>query len=457
MSRDGVMQGVGEMCRILNTGGARIHFIGVLGVSMSSLAEVLSRRGFRVSGSDAALCGTAPPLGVDVTTPPEVAIRCADAVVRSLAISDGHPEVICARGARVPVFSRPELLGALMLSYKRRIGVSGTHGKSTTVAMLSEIYRAAGRCPTVLSGARLPTGKAYILGGSDDFIYEACEYRDAFLHFSPSCAIITNVELDHTDYFPDIDALRLSFTKSVDGAERVVLPFGDLEVRRALSGAGVDILTYGEDDGADYRSIPTSVGAYGCRFQLTFRGASLGEISLAMRGRHNILNATAAIAAAHSEGIDISDMRRALSGFSGIERRLEYLGKLDGTHVYYDYAHHPTAIRAAIEALRDIYGGVAVLFRPHTYTRTRDLWRGFVSSLSLADEVGIYEIYAAREACIDGVTAERLAGDIVGAVALSSRDTVDFIRSSRSPAAVLMGAGDLSGERDEIVRMIKEK
>ena len=236
-----------ELARALGLGGRRIHFIGVLGVSMSSLAAWCLERGHFVSGSDLRFDdGESPPPGVEMCREGDFGyIRDADLVVYSLAVPESDKERVYAKEHSIPELSRAEMLGAIMQQYKIRIGISGTHGKSTTSSIIYHVLKSVGKNPTAMIGAKFNDGKCYDLGGDEYFIYEACEYRDAFLQFTPDYAIITSVELDHTDYFRDVSALRASFSESVSGADRIYLS-SDVENYRELCGAR-GIIPYGTE------------------------------------------------------------------------------------------------------------------------------------------------------------------------------------------------------------------
>lgn len=443
------------LTRILDTGVGRVHISGVLGVSTSALAVMLKRRGAFVSGSDdseAVDIGDVLVREGVMLTRGEERIRmicCADLLVYSSAITSVHPDRRAARELGIPECSRAELLGALMMGYRHRIGVSGTHGKSTTTAMLGAIFGGAGLSPTVLCGARLSSGRCFELGANEHLIYEACEYRDSFLHFSPSCAIITNVELDHTDYFTSIEAVEQSFIRSVRSADIAIISADSPSSQRVAQTLGKRALTVGKSPLSLWRYERTGL----CSFSLSEGEKKLVEFSTGVHGAHNIANAALAAVAAIYEGVGVFDIASALSGFHGLEKRLERIGECSGSVIYRDYAHHPTEIRASLSALREMHAGVAVLFRPHTYTRTRDLWSGFVSELSVADVVGIYEIYPAREAPIPGISAEALASAIPKAVFVSRGDALDFVRESGCEAVVLMGAGDLDWLLAEIKKI----
>ncbi len=439
---------------ILKIRGAHFHFAGILGVSMSSLARLLLSRGYKISGSDARDGALAEKLrregiGVSRGNTAEL-IGAADALIYSYAIPPGSEEMLYARERGIPTFSRAELLGELMLPYKHRIGISGTHGKSTTTAMIHRIFSQASFSPTTLSGAALECGEPLSVGGMEYLVYEACEYRGAFLHFSPECAVITSLELDHTDYYPDLAALSDSFLKSTKGATRVVLNADYPAARCLIPHISGRIVTYGSSDGVEYRYAVTERTRRGTRFAVCARRESL-DFFLPFVGEHNVANATAAIAVSLEYGIPYTEICTALAGFTGIPRRLEYLFSVDGRVVLYDYAHHPTEIKAAIGTVKELYGECTVVFRPHTYTRTRDLWNDMREALSLADYCVLADIFAAREEPIDGVTSQGLAEDIgSGAVYVSMEQISDRVLKNTRGAILLMGAGALDNVKESL-------
>ncbi len=435
---------------ILNTKGAHLHFAGICGVSMSALAEYYHRRGYYVTGSDATpgfigerLCS----LGIKVS-PRNCAeyMRGADALITTFAISRASDEVKYAMQHSIPIYSRAELLGTLMLGYPHRIGVSGTHGKSTTAAMTAHIFSRAGLSYTAFVGAPVYDGTGLFEGGEDGIVYEACEYRDAYLAFSPTTEVVTGVELDHTDYFDSLLSVVASFRKAISGAECVVIN-SDYETTDSIIEDFLgEIIRYGVDKTADYSYNITSSDINGTRAVIYRGGDALGELFLPILGDYNIANATAAIATAVYHGIAPHIAITSLSDFRGVPRRLERIGWLGGAPVFYDYAHHPTEISATISAIKSVYNRLRVVFRPHTYTRTRDLWQDFVRVLSGADEVIITDIYPARERSIDGISAEALAGDI-GTTAryIPLTGLYNELRTAEDNIPlVIMGAGDMS-------------
>ena len=355
----------------------------------------------------------------------------------------------------IRTYSRSELLGLVMKQYGKRIGISGTHGKSTVCAMVAHIFKEVGLAPTVACGAPIDGRLPFLDGGEEYFIYEACEYRDAFLDLYPTSVVVTNIDLDHTDYFSSIEEYKGSFLKCINRAESVsVLNIDDPNIRALLPLVEVDTVTVGTADTADFSYTPYSFLDDGIIYSLFQNNKLMGRFKMGLVGEFNLANAALAIATASAHGIDPKAAAEALESFRGVKRRCEPLGSYGGRTVYYDYAHHPTEIRAVINALRACSGALTVIFTPHTYTRTRDLWDGFISALSLADFVIITDIFAAREAPIENVTSKRLAeaigdrafySDIPGISAILSRYTYGNI--------VVMGAG----ENTEILSLLLSK
>lgn len=426
----------------------RIHFVGAGGVGMCSLAVMMSERGFTVTGSDARETELTRELarrgiGIRLGTAPEQS-AAADLVVYTLAVPEDHPDVRAAEVAGVPCVSRAELLGALMTEYPVRLGVSGSHGKSTVTAMTDSILRAAGRSPTTVIGAVLKdTGLPLRVGEGRTLIYEACEYKDSFLRFSPTAAVYTSLELDHTDYFGDLEALRGSFLQSVGGCPMPVICTDDERLSELVRGLRRPHVTYGEREGDVTAEIkPRDMG----RYSLKIRHASgvTPEILLKVPAEYNARNALSAAALALSVGIGEDAVCRGLSEFSGLSRRMEYIGDASGSPVYYDYAHHPTEVRAGIRGLREACGmPVTVIFKPHTFSRTRAFLSEFASALSLADRVIILDVDPVREKCDPRISSGTLAKRIgKGAVAASSHDAVRISLSGKPSAVILMGAGD---------------
>ena len=438
----------------------RVHFVGIGGVSMYALAVLAKNTGADVSGSDTNICERVRKLqemGITVfcghssENPGE-----AELVVYSHAISDANPELREAERRGILCVSRAEYMGAMMLSYRTRIGVSGSHGKSTTTAMLEHIFTYAGRNPSVLSGSELESGEPYRDGGRDMLIYEACEYRDSFLSFSPSVAVALNLELDHTDYFENIQSLRASFVKALARATSFALVRADDENLAKIIPEikkKTKTITFGEDTRCDYSYFINSFCNDGFVFTLTHFGIDI-KYKLNLLGVHNVSNAVAAIIVALEMGIAVDVTIEAVESFCGIARRLEYIGTRYGKPIYYDYAHHPTEISASITALKlALKEPLTVVFKPHTFSRTASLWDDFCTALALADRVIVTDIYPAREEPIDGINSKRLA-EAIGSTAEYSPDSeVAFKLNEQThrSAVVLMGAGDMEDIKYEVL------
>ncbi len=457
--KNGSIEWLDEIVRDIEGRGCAIHFVGIGGVSMYSLARLCLARGITVTGSDreeSNRTGELRLLGARIFIGHSTEnVRESSLVVYTHAIDKDNPEICAARELDIPTVSRSAFLGWLMMGYKSRIGVSGSHGKSTTVAMLDCIFSHAGRNPTTLSGADLPIGEPLRIGGSNLLIYEACEYKDSFLDFSPTIAVALNLELDHTDYFSGIDALKSSFTSALGRASRRAIINGDDEnLRDVADKLRKPPVSFGGRDHNEYSYSITSFKPYGYSFDIFRFGSRLGSFELNIPGEFNVHNATAAIIAALEYGIDVETVAEAISSFSGIPRRLEYIGSRFGRKIYYDYAHHPTEISATIGALKSLTGTqITVIFKPHTYSRTKSLWREFASSLSLADHIILSDIFPARESEIPGVSSAKLA-EFIGTKAkyLPDSKIIEYIDLCTKGTVVLMGAGDLENIKKDIKR-----
>ena len=450
-----------EACALsrMLAGVRSLYFLGIGGISMSSLAMVAQGLGLRVGGYDR----TATPLtqglveaGIPVfTTADPKHLDGYEAVVYTVAISADHPEYVEAQRRGLPLISRSNYMGYLMRSYEERIGVSGTHGKSTTTGMLWEILLAAEVEPTVLCGATLPgVGRAYSVGKTQYMAFEACEYMDSYLDFYPTTVLVLNVELDHVDYFENIEQMRESFGHFCDrvGEQGLVIGNADDDNTVAvLRNCRAKIVTFGLDREADYRATEIRCEGGKQSFSLLCRGEHLGRVTLRVGGRHNVYNALAAAAAARERGICMRSIAAGLERFGGVARRMEYKGECCGAALYDDYAHHPTEIRASLQAARSTCQGQLVcVFQPHTYSRTAALFDQFAQALSKADRVVIAPIYAARERNETGVSEASLA-QAVRALGTPCEGTDDFERAAQlaqqslgaGDTLLIMGAGDI--------------
>ena len=448
--------------RILD-GKKKIFFAGIGGVSMNSLAVLAKRRGFDVSGYDrtpSSITARLEKAGIPVYyTADEAHVYDADALVYTVAMAQTNPEYAWSKEHGVPLISRADFLGWIMTDYGERIGVSGTHGKSTTTGMICRILSHAGADPTVLNGAPLKeTGTVDRIGSKAFFAFEACEYMDSFLDFQPTTAVILNIDRDHVDYFSSLDQLRGSFTRfaSICGKDGLAVLNADDEncriIRPSLPCRTVTFSRLSAE--ADYSSArESSRGGYPS-FDIAHGGEIVAHVDLKIPGEHNIANGLAAFAAAVENGIDPASAAEGLSSYAGIARRMEKLCVTkSGASVYSDYAHHPTEIAATLKGAAAICPGkLRVVFQPHTYSCTAELFDGFVSAFadSGAEEVVFCDIYAARETNVYGVSSEQLAEAVAGkgkpAVRAASFDEAARLLLDRSRSGdmiVVMGAGDV--------------
>lgn len=437
-----------------------IYFLGIGGISMSSLAALTHRSGIRVGGYDRTVSPLTEQLaarGIPIDTQASAAnIDGYDAVVYTVAISDEQPEYVEAQRRGIPLISRADYMGYLMTDYVHRIGIAGTHGKSTTTGMCAQIFLAAMSDPTVLCGAALPAmNGAYRAGKKEFMIFEACEYMDSFLDFNPTAALVLNTELDHVDYFKSMEQMCASYAAfaAKAGESGCVIYNADdpvsVEAMRTVPGRHI---TFGLGGTANYRAVNVQIEEGTQTFSLLCDGEHLARICLHLPGQYNLYNALAAAAAAHEHGICSRAIAEGLEVFGGVHRRMEYKGMLFGGRLYDDYAHHPSEIRAALTGARQMSAGgrVVCVFQSHTFSRTAALFDDFVSALSGADAVIVAPIYAARETNTYGVSAELLAGALrrVGTHALSGDSFEGVARLlahtvEEGDVIVVMGAGDI--------------
>ena len=447
--------GILRICNVLKearASGRKIHLIGVLGAGQRGIAELLLARGFKVSGSDRQSAKNARELidaGLEFYPVHDGKnIDGAALVAYTLAISSDNPEYRLAKEMKIPTVSRAELAAAIASESDRLITVAGAHGKSTVTAMLDCVFTAAGKSPTTLSGALLPSGGFSHKGGGDFFIAEACEYKDSFLRFRPSVAIVNNIELDHTDYFKSEAALLRSFSRYLGRASDFALIPSDDALCASLNIAdGVRTVSFGAGLDADYRYSLLSLGGKKNIFSVfSKKHGELGEFELNIPGVFNISNATAVISASIECGLDLERVRDGIASYSGIKRRLEYIGNYRTRDVFYDYAHHPTEIYSVICALRTMgHETVTVLFKSHTYSRTASFFSDFARSLSLADYVVIGDIFAAREENSFGVTPQKLVNAIGENAFYATDETVtETLDNLTRGTIIVMGAADMT-------------
>lgn len=448
--------------KVLEKERIRVYFIGIGGIGMSALARLCLERGYAVFGSDRQSSDITESLarsGADIKYVSEgenITLVRPDIVVYTLSIEEDNAEYLAAKSHNIPTVSRAEFLGVVMRGYKKRIGVSGSHGKSTVTAMLVSILSEAGLEPSAISGAPFSSGSSYVGGGDSHLVYEACEYGDSFLKFSPTVEILLNLDFDHADYFKDADALKRSFTAAANLAKKAVVLNADSEnLSEIIDSITVPVHTYSSKLGSTYRYSLHHMGEGRYGFDLFKHEKFLGSFSLGIMGKFNAENAVAAAVGADVLGVSAEVSGRALSAFGGICRRLEKIGSLGNIPVFYDYAHHPREIRAIHEALTDAgYKKISTVFRPHTYTRTKAFFDEFAKALSLFSLSLITEIFPAREKPIEGVTSSALAARACGmgarASICSEDSALEFINEENTDCLVLMGAGNLDAIKERI-------
>ena len=429
----------------------RIHFVGVGGISMSSLAVISAGMGYTVTGSDmrrSTMTERVSESGVTVFYGHrEDNVRGADVTVYTAAAHNDNPELRYCLENGIPTVSRAEYLGWLMSAYNCRIGVSGTHGKSTVTSMLTDIYMAARLDPTVVSGAELESiGGAYRLGGKEYFLFEACEYCDSFLSFCPTVCVVTNLEYDHADYFKDMEQLRESFRKYIAMGGLAVLNADDEEAFVLKNGYNGRVLTFSLEGKGDYNAENIRYNNGCATFTVTKNGTTVTEITLSVPGRHNVYNAMAAVTAALENGCDAESVARGLASFGGAKRRFEYVGVSEGgAQVYNDYAHHPSEIKATLSAAKAFGKRVVCIFQPHTYSRTASLFDDFTRAFADADLALFSDIYAARETDTLGVSSELLDRNTPNSLYLGSFDAIaSYVKKScnENDLVLILGAGD---------------
>ena len=447
-----------------------IHFIGIGGISMSGLAEVLLERGFTVSGSDMKPSPITEKLEAHgaVIHYGQRAENITDdiqLVVYTAAIHPDNPEYKEVLARNIPHFDRAELLGQIMSHYRNAIAVSGTHGKTTTTSMLSLILLEGNCDPTISVGGILKDiGGNIRVGRSENFITEACEYTNSFLKFDPRIVLILNVEEDHMDFFKDIDDIRHSFRRFAEkpGKDGVVIINKDIDdVEYFTAGLPSRVITYSLNKPADLTAENITYDEHACgSFDLVVGGKNMGRFKLGVSGVHNISNALAAIAAAMELNISMEDIRGGLAAFTGTDRRFEYKGEINGVTIIDDYAHHPTEIAATLKAAANCpHRKIWCVFQPHTYTRTQAFLTDFAKALSLADHVVLADIYAAREPDTGMIHSKDLLAELkkldVPADYFPSFDAIEaFIRKQCVPGdlVITMGAGDIVPVGEDLLK-----
>ncbi|MDR3791896.1 MAG: UDP-N-acetylmuramate--L-alanine ligase [Terracidiphilus sp.] len=447
------------------------HFIGIGGIGMSGIAEILLNQGMKVSGSDlrrGPLTDRLARLGATIYEGHDAGnIAGATVVVTSSAVSKTNPEVLAAQAAKVPVIQRAEMLAELM-RLKYGIAIAGMHGKTTTTSMVAAVLTAGGLDPTVVVGGRVDAlGSNARLGTTQYLVAEADESDRSFLKLSPILAVITNLDREHMDCYhdmADVEGAFLEFINKLPFYGAATACIDNPLLKAILPRARRRVFTYGVDAAADYRlELQTALEGRFARFTVETATGTLGTFELHVPGRHNILNATAAVAIAHQLDVPSEKIATGLSHFRGVDRRFQQRGVARGIAVVDDYGHHPTEIKATLAAARECgYNRIHVVFQPHRYTRTRDLLDEFSTAFQNADTLAVLPIYAASEEPIPGVTAERLAEIVIGPPTRLVADFPAAIAAVLEEAApgdlvLTLGAGNVSQLGPQILAAIEGK
>lgn len=429
--------------------GNHVHLVGIGGVSMRPLGLVLQGMGLVVTGSDMNSSVSTDELiakGIRVEIGHRAEnIEGACCIIRTAAAHNDNPEIAAARVAGIPVFERAQAWGVIMQSYKNAICVSGTHGKTTTTSMLTHVLMAAGKDPTVMIGGNLPLlGAGHRVGNGDTILLESCEYCDSFLNFYPTLAIVLNIEADHLDYFKDLHQIQTSFHQFASLATDHILVNGD-DFNTLQAMKGLDYIPFGMGENNRVRGVDPSEDW--CRMDVVCDGQFYCHLELGVIGKHNMLNALAAMGAAWLLGINGAVAADSLKDFHGAARRMQYKGSFNGADIYDDYAHHPGELAATIAAVRAASDRrLVIAFQPHTYTRTKALFADFVRELQKADVVVLAEIYAARERNTIGISSKDLQQQIPGSVYCETLPQVsEYLRQIARPGDLIftIGAGDI--------------
>jgi len=456
---------------------SHVHFVGIGGSGMSGIARIMIARGAKVSGSDlndsSNLAGLRN-LGINTFVGHDAAnVEGANFVIKSSAIPDSNAELIAASAAGIPILERAQALSELMVGYKS-VAIAGTHGKTTTTSMLTVALQHCGVDPSFSIGATVRnSGTNAHQGSGGIFVVEADESDGSFIAYKPFGAIITNIELDHVDNFSDIsaiDQLFAEFVMTIQPGGFLVVCIDDAGVKRlfrtltVLESRGIELITYGEELDADLKLDRIHVAANNASARITWKGRILGEMELAITGRHNLFNAAAALASGLKLGASVQDLFAGLKLFTGARRRFEIKGVAGGVTVIDDYGHHPTEITATLQTARVFAhsGRVIAVFQPHRYSRTKAFSQQFADSLSLADHTFLLEVYPASEKPLTGVTSALIAGKMEKEKVTyepSMPIVVESVARFAKPGDVIItiGAGDVNSLGKLILTAIEEK
>ena len=449
----------------------RIHFVGIGGSGMCPLAEILHHEGFEITGSDAAESDTLARIrsyGIPVTMGhlPEN-VNGADMVVYTAAVKLDNPELVSAREQGIPTIERSIMLGTVVSKYKKSVAVSGTHGKTTTTSMLTQILTMSGFDPTAVIGAKLPfIGGNSRIGASDYMVCEACEYVDTFLRIYPAMSVILNVDEDHLDYFGTLSRIKESFRRFMEQTSSTIVINGDdhnsmecvEDIRRKQE---KEVVTFGFGKKNDFRAEITGESSVCDSFDLYHHNEKIASVTLKVPGKFNVMNALAAAAAAITLGVSPEQVSEALAAFSGAHRRFEILGKPCGITVADDFAHHPTELRATLTTAMSMgFRRVWAVFQPHTYSRTYTFLDEFAEVLSIPDHTILSEILPVRETNTYNIYAKDLADKIDGCVWFETFEEIaDYVTKKAKPddLIITIGGGNVYMCADLILKKLNGK
>jgi UDP-N-acetylmuramate--alanine ligase len=453
---------------------SHVHFIGIGGISMSGLAEILLIEGYKVSGTDAKESGIIDrlrKLGAKIYIGhSKENIQGADLIIYTDAISKDNEELVAAANSEAELVDRATFLGALMKNYENSIAVSGTHGKTTTTSMIATITNHVNLNPTILIGGELDEiGGNVRLGNNKYFLTEACEYKANILKYYPTLAIILNIDEDHLDYFKSLDHIIDTFVqygKNIPENGNLIINKDDPNAHYVINSTRANVVTFGINENCDYRAENITYTDEGYpKYTLNIRNTEFYDICLSVMGKHNIYNSLAAIAATHTLGINMEEISKNLTLYKGVHRRLELLGYMENVKIIDDYAHHPTEIKASLKALRSsAKGKIYCIFQPHTFTRTKALLNSFAEAFSDADITIIADIYAARELDNGEIHSRDLANRIIengnNALYLGSFEDIKnyIIKEVKDDDIILtMGAGNVYQIGKDLLNSYKKK
>ncbi len=446
----------------------RIHFIGIGGSGMCPLAEILHNEGYILSGSDnneSDILARIRNLGIKVTLGQKAEnIEGAEMIVYSAAIMEDNPELIAAKNSSIPTFKRSELLGAITNMYDNCICVCGTHGKTTVTSMLTQILVASKKDPSAVIGGKLPLTDSYgLAGNSENMVCEACEFKDTFLDLYPDTALILNIDADHLDYFGTLENIIKSFNRFANKATKTIIYNGDdANTLKAIENIeGKEMISFGFEKTNDfYADNVTADGAF-YSFDVCTEGKKIGHIKLSIPGKHNVLNALAAVTAALHSSVTIDECIFGIEAFRGAGRRFEILGKYAGITVADDYAHHPTELEVTLDsAMKMGYKKVWAVFQPFTYSRTKNHFDDFVRVLQIPDKCVMSEIMGSREINTYGIYTSQLAEKIPGSVWFDTFEEIaDYIveNAESGDLVITLGCGDIYKAAKMIINILKTK